>query len=507
MQAKQLTLLLIFLLLILSSTVFAQISAKQDIQFGIDIMRSWLGLIIMGLIALATVVYIIGHIIGSETKARATVWSQNLLIGCFFALLLYTVFPSAAAAFITGEFRYAELIMICLSFSVGIIVMFYLVATFFQHAPLQAAVKEDIGAFIVTLLIVIFWNVISEFLSDIVGALIVGVGPLPSSQVLTVSHADAAYGALEIFFVKLRSNYFHLYLFEVLIGFLSTVSFPIGSPLPAVNIISFSLMPFDGLNLLSNAHTVVVEAIGYLMATIWAKEFIVIFARDTVPLILFPLGIVMRSFVWFRATGSSLIAISAALYFVYPLTVLLSNYLIFDVYQPRDFVFTPDEKVISFFKSGQEKTEAQIDLEKEHALETGEDFREQFKSENSIIEQSITIACPGDLIDRMICSVSKLISASWEGVKGFISTVFKIWTTMVSFSGDLLLSVLFGVVPAGATAGLYRFVVQEVIAISQFVILVTVASVIEIIITVTLYRNISELLGGELEIAGLTKLV
>jgi len=55
--------------------------------------------------------------------------------------------------------------------------------------------------------------------------------------------------------------------------------------------------------------------------------------------------------------------------------------------------------------------------------------------------------------------------------------------------------------------GLYNMLVFEVVTVSQFVILVIFTSVLEIIITITAYRNIASLIGGEIEIAGLTKLV
>ena len=62
---------------------------------------------------------------------------------------------------------------------------------------------------------------------------------------------------------------------------------------------------------------------------------------------LLPLGLVMRAFPFFRATGSSIIALSFALYFVLPFAIILSNYLIFDIYQPADFVYTPSRRASS----------------------------------------------------------------------------------------------------------------------------------------------------------------
>ena len=95
-------------------------------------------------------------------------------------------------------------------------------------------------------------------------------------QGLDANHIQLAMASLKIMEDKLIDQYKELYLFEALIGFLSTISFPIASPFPAIAMISFSLAPFTGLTLLSNAHTVVVEAIGYLITVMWAKEFILL---------------------------------------------------------------------------------------------------------------------------------------------------------------------------------------------------------------------------------------
>ena len=64
-----------------------------------------------------------------------------------------------------------------------------------------------------------------------------------------------------------------------------------------------------------------------------------------------------------------------------------------------------------------------------------------------------------------------------------------------------------GALHFGIISGLFYFLTEEVTIVSQFVILVIVTSVFEIIMTVTMYRNISMLIQGEIDIAGLSKIV
>jgi hypothetical protein len=61
--------------------------------------------------------------------------------------------------------------------------------------------------------------------------------------------------------------------------------------------------------------------------------------------------------------------------------------------------------------------------------------------------------------------------------------------------------------PASTSAGLYYFIIEEVGTISPFIILLTISTVLEMILTITLYRNISLMIGGDADIIGLAKIV
>jgi hypothetical protein len=304
---------------------------------------------------------------------------------------------------------------------------------------------------------------------------------------------------------KLIDQYKDLYLFEALIGFLSTISFPIASPFPAIAIISFSLAPFTGLTLLSNAHTVVVEAIGYMVTIMWAKEFILLFSRDAVPLLLFPLGLVLRASPFYRKTGSSIIALSFALYFVFPFAVILSNYLIFDVYKPADFTYMPDKA--SMFDTDLKQSDVNGKIS--DSTKRGEEVAQAFQSPD-LVEQGLSSskACGGGLVDHLLCSISNIIGGVTDAVVSLAKSVYNIWRFMMGMSGDFFMTLFTNpLMPSNASAGLYFFLIQEVITVSPFIILVMVSIVFEIIFTMTMYRNISIVIGGEAELVGVTKVI
>ncbi|MFN7991232.1 MAG: hypothetical protein U0R44_03680 [Candidatus Micrarchaeia archaeon] len=409
--------------------------------------------------------------------------------------------------------------MIGVSLGLGVVIasLMFMFAYAMQNPQMVALAREELAALVFTVFILFFWLSFDSALNGISSGLLSATLPpslqgavtsTPNAIGLTQSHITLALATLQIVEQRLKSQYIDLYLFEALIGFLSTISFPLGSPIPAVNVISFSLAPFTGLTLLSNAHTVVVESIGYLITVLWSKEFILIFARDAVPLIFLPLGLILRAIPFFRRTGSSVIALSFALYFVMPFAMILSNYLIFDLFRPADFTYTP--AVASYFGTSRSQSDVTGAITEGREGDPAQHLFEQFQAPN-VVSQSYSdpsSQCSGNAIVRLFCSARNVVAGAFNAITGFFSTVWTMWRFMVGMTGDFFWTILNNpAMPASASAGLFYFVVNEVGTISPFIILVMLSTVVEIILTVTTYRSISMLIGGEAEIIGLSKVV
>jgi hypothetical protein len=392
---------------------------------------------------------------------------------------------------------------------------FYMIAYTFQHAPIFAVAKEELSALIFSAIIVVFWIGSGITIDPLVYGILSPfqappeVGQSIEFSDITSSHVQLSLASLEILFHKLKEMYTSMYLFEALIGFLSTISFPLAQLPGGTSIISFTLMPFDGLVLLSNAHTIVVESIGHLMTVIWAKEFVLIFARDVIPIIFFPLGLVFRAIPFLRTTGSSIIAICFAGYFVLPLAILFSNALIFDIYDPLDskleFTYSPNQ--LGPYSAESDLKEDDVKTQIDESKKKGTEVLELFTARNIAESGTSTEECEGNAVSRMFCSAGHVIWGVIKGIGDFFVVMFTIWTFMMGLTGDFLSFWTNPIFPASAMAGLYHFIIDAVIAHGQFLIVVLVTSLFEIIFTITMYRNISMLIGGELEIAGLSKLV
>lgn len=429
------------------------------------------------------------------------------------------------------------LIALALGFTVCVVGSLFIIGYSLNNPPMIAVAREELATLVFTAMIIFFWLSFDAILNTAVSGLLLASIPQAALQSaspdsclnpnnlnnpaypnciingLATSHVSLSMASLSILEQKLKAQYMDLYLFEALIGFLSTISFPVGSPIPAVNIISISLAPFTGLSMLSTAHTIVVEAIGYLLTLVWSKEFILLFARDSVPLLLFPFGLIVRAFPFWKKTGSSIIAIAFALYFAFPFAVLLSNYMIFDIYKPADFTYNPSSA------TAMHTSKSETDWKSDVTHASGADG-DQTGPAHSILEQftapsvvdvstsGTSAPCSGNFVVRMFCSVSNLVKGAFTVVGGFISTVFSIWGFMMGMAGDFFYTGFNNpVMPASASAGLFFFLIKEVTTVSPFIILVTFTSILEIIITVTAYRSIALMIGGEAELIGLTKVV
>ncbi len=410
--------------------------------------------------------------------------------------LLQSIVPESAASFM-GPVIFSSL------FLAGIVAaLFYMIASFLQSPQMKAVANEEFAAFLLSIFIILFWFTSDAFLNGITLGLL--GGDLPAGYVpenISSAHVEFAIATTDVFISKLKHLYFSMYLYEILIGFLSTISFPFGMILAGPSIVSFSLMPFVSLGMLSNAHTSVVETIGLITAAMYAKEFILLYMRDVVPLILLPLGLVLRAFPFSRTTGSSLIAVCFAGYFVLPLAVLFSHYVIFDLYDPQELVYTPT--VLSPFKTSM--TEEELEEFQEGTRDEGRSLEDQYHTTPVAEEVATSEECAGF---EILCSGFKLIKGIWEAGVSFFKTVINVWLFMMGFMGDFFWSVGTNpIFPTSSSAGLFHFIIREVEHISQFVVAVLLMTVVEVIITLTMYRNIAILIGGEAELAGITKLV
>lgn len=409
----------------------------------------------------------------------------------------------------------ASLIGICLLFSVIFIALLYMFGSAIQNPQVLGIAKEEFAALVFTVIIVVFFLSMDSFMNGIVGALLLPANDPGSAMCsassgsgsLISSHINLADASLELLYQKLKAQYISLYLFEVLIGFLSTVSFPLGAPVFVATVFSISFYPFAGLNLLSQAHTVIVEAISTLISVVWAKQFMLYFARDVIPIVLIPFGLVLRCLPIFRSTGSTLLAFCFTFYFIFPLALLFTNYLIFDVYQPADFTYTPAHA--GPFASNRATSDVARDLSGLENSHEVQEVRQQFAAPDIVSTTTTGSVCDSrSSLVRFFCGSANIFGQVASSIGGFVTTTLNIFRFMIGLTGDFAVGLFTNpFLSTSTTAGLFYFIVQEVGVVGPFIVMMVISTVIEIIISITMFRNVSLLIGGEAEIIGISRIV
>ncbi len=213
-------------------------------------------------------------------------------------------------------------------------------------------------------------------------------------------------------------------------------------------------------------------------------------------LYLMPLGFFLRAFPFTRKTGSSIVALAITVFFVYPLSVLFTDYLV-TAYEsqkmisptlPKNTLITTetDEEVFSDFVGYLGKNVSQ--------------------GQNDYIPPGETTSVSGSkgLWDRFtqwlgnVFNIAAWVSNLSEGFANILRLAGSTLKMLVTF-GTPLTSPVGWVLPTLLISLKWVSIIAEQIAI------IFTIFVLEITISITMYRNIAMLIGGELRIFGITK--
>jgi hypothetical protein len=361
--------------------------------------------------------------------------------------------------------------------SVLITAIMYMAGNFMQSQDIIAKAKDNLGNVVFTGILVLLFGGLYLIFTQLSTAI--------ACEGTPCTHVGAAKAAVDILLGKMWSLYMDMYFYELLFGLLSTLSLsiPITTIDPAtlgglsIVIPSISISPFAGFGPLSNAHTIVVEAISSLMMLTYARAALLDFIGRYIH-IFFALGLCLRSFFFTRRTGSSILALCATAFFVYPLAVLFTNYIIFTVYVPGNFGYVPT--VVGFCSD----PTATQDIADAMISERNELYATQIKP-------------PTSAFGVLWSAIKATGSFLWETGKG----VSKSWWTL---DGEWY-KLIFWAPPMFTT--FYDFLMIELQTKVQFIALVTISFVFEIIITITMYRAFADIVEGEAEIFGINKMI
>ncbi len=320
---------------------------------------------------------------------------------------------------------------------------------------------------------------------------------------------------------KLTLGYGSLMITEMFIGFLSGFSTNFAVPIlfPLIKL-DVGMTPWIAMGPLNDVHTVLVDLVGASWAGFAGQKILLVFIEETALLVFLPFGLLLRAFPFTRKTGSTIIAVVFAAYFVYPTSILINQQIWEMIANPQ-----PQPGVVpACLTNGQacwtDSECCSLDCRSDQSgLKTCvtpvtdfSGYRSIFsicygqKSEaemNAILEQQAKDH------DKRVLDVYFKGSASSDYWTKTEQMMFDGWTELKRKTGIITGAgtQIWFPTPKQSSIAVFKEVEVLVMDAMQFTILAILFVVVEIVITMTLLKDFSLLIGGEPRLLGISKLV
>ena len=327
---------------------------------------------------------------------------------------------------------------------------------------------------------------------------------------------------------RLLKGYSSLMLTQMFTGFLSGFSTSIQVPVFKVLALDIGLYTWVALGPLNQAHTTLVDLVGTAFAAFTAQNMLLKFIEKAFPVFI-AFGLMLRAFPFTRKTGSTVIAVMVAAYFVYPVSILINEQIWLLIVAPSGQtgvacnamgVACYMDKDCCSFNCRENKDTFGASVGK-RCMSPLTEFSEY---------QSLYSVCSGDLAknnDEINKTLNKaaeeqdarLLELYFSGDPsapevnatkpearllndGLDSMLARHARAFAAFSVSLL-----NPLPGPVAQTVFAQIEMLVMDTAQYVMLTMLFVVISIVISLTLLKDIAILIGGESRIFGISKLV
>ncbi len=355
-----------------------------------------------------------------------------------------------------------------LMLSVIVTAFAWMISEFAQLAELKAWARTEAYEMFITALIVGGVVGLAMLIETMANALIGG----GAGSVTFFTYAELY---LETMFTRLLNAYTTMLGFEVIIGLLSTLGIGIMFPETVLWGVSVGVTPLAGLQMVSNAQILLIDTIGMALASVVAQQALLEFIKGTMLKFFLPLGLVFRAFPISRKLGSTVIAISIVAYFVFPMTLILNSYMLSSYEPSRIFAYRSIEDICEDINSPAAAQDAADEGKQARNDYFGNWQQTDWWKEFTPTKQGVETAA--------------------ERTGSLFATVGKYVWSVMSLQPKLYL------------ASMYDWMLGEIIPVAQFFAFTFMLLVIDIIICITVFRDLSMSMGGEYDIMGMSKLI
>ena len=299
---------------------------------------------------------------------------------------------------------------------------------------------------------------------------------------------------------------------ELFIGLFSGFYMAIKIPVKAL-ILDIGMMPWISMVPLNEVHTTLVDAVGATWAAVAGQKLLLGFIEYAVPAIFLPFGLLLRAFPFSRKTGSTIIAVCFAAYFIYPISILINEHIWEMIANPQPEQGSTckptgqscgaDADCCSLNCRGGKCMTPLTDFSESSSIvavcrnvHSAEEINENYlKPEAQKQEDRLRDIFSGSITDEKWTKTESRLSVFW---------------TAAEQKGGIVSAALSGLVypsPSYVTTRVFQAVEVAVTDSMQYTVLVMLFIVNEIVITMTLLKDFALLIGGEPRVFGISKLV
>lgn len=297
----------------------------------------------------------------------------------------------------------------------------------------------------------------------------------------------------------LMNIYVSLFSLEFILGPISTFGVSAYLPEPLVSSISLDFAPHAALSPISEAMITVTDLIGVGVGTAIMQKTLLQFVHQNALVIFLPLGLAFRAIPFLRKTGSTLVAIALVTYFVFPLSIWINQQVYFALQDPAHPVMDDWANYHTILQACLPRTG---ETPAQAAARVQSAIAEPYLQDSQAAERTLRENIYAQAKDSQGNPVTVRLpiaqqNALWEAFKSNAKLAFV----------DYLLHWGFIAGPTLPVDYFYSTLVDQITVSAQWFMLNLLFLVNTLIITITLFRDISLAIGGEARIFGLSKLV
>ena len=315
---------------------------------------------------------------------------------------------------------------------------------------------------------------------------------------------------------RLMKGYFSLMLTQMFTGLLSGFSTSIQVSAFKVLSADVGIVPWVALGPLNQAHTGIVDLLGTTFAAFTAQNMLLKFIEKAAIPVFLSFGMVLRAFPFSRKTGSTIIAVVVAAYFIYPISILINQQIWMMIAAPENSCpagypcspagqpCTKNEECASFNCRQDVCAVPLTEFSEYRSIYSICNGNPDSAQINATLEQ-IAKEQDNRILELYFTGNPETVNATKvEGRlnDGMAAILARHGTTFMDFTASLR-----NPLPSQTAQTVFSEIEVLVMDAGQYVVLALLFVVISVVVSLTMLKDIAILIGGEPRIFGISKLV